>query len=155
MNHDSRDAGNVILLRGATLWLLVALVLAWCLVGMSFSVPVINMIFKGFDRLLQAHIDFLLMSALIFGLYAAKVPLPWHVRWSIVIGAFTNSSMFLLMAIFPISLDAKAEGFSPEGFLPIFFHLYLFASITITTYGFAMGATIIFKASFDTPRTEI
>ena len=58
MYQDSRHAGNVILLRGAALWLLMALALAWCLVGLSFGIPIINMIFKSFDRLLQAHIDF-------------------------------------------------------------------------------------------------
>lgn len=150
MNQDSRHAGNVVLLRGAILWLLMALVLAWCLVGMGFSVPGINMIFKGYDRLIQAHIDFLLMSALIFGFYAAKVPLPWHVRWSIVIGAFTNSSLFLLMSIFPVLLDPKAENFAPEGLFPVLFRLYLFASLCITTYGFGMGAIIIFRSTFAT-----
>jgi hypothetical protein len=150
MGQNSRYAGNVVLLRGATLWLLMALVLAWCLVGMGLGVPVIHMIFKGFDRLLQAHIDFLLMSALIFGIYAAKVPLPWHVRWSIVIGAFTNSSLFLLMSIFPVMLDAKAENFSPEGVFPMFFRLYLFTSISVTTYGFGRGAWIIFQSTFKT-----
>jgi hypothetical protein len=148
MNQDSRHERNVILLRGATLWLLMALVLAWCLVGTSFGVPFITMIFKGFHRLLQAHIDFLLMSALIFGVYSAKVPLPSHVCWAMVIGAFTNSSMFLLMSMFPILLDAKAEDFAPEGMFPMLFHVYLFASISITTYGFGRGAVIIFQSTF-------
>lgn len=102
MDQGSKHVGNVILLRGATLWLMMALVLAWCLVGTSFNVPFITMIFKGYHRLLQAHIDFLLMSALIFGVYSAKAPLPWHVCWAMVKGAFTNSSMFLLMSMFPI-----------------------------------------------------
>ena len=148
MNQDLRHAGNVILLRGATLWLMMALVLAWCLVGMSFGLPVITMVFKSFERLLQAHIDFLLMSALIFGLYAAKVPLPWHVRWSVVVGAFTNSAMFLLMSIFPVLLDAKSENFAPEGLFPVFFKVYLFTSIVVTTYGFGRGAFIIFQSTF-------
>jgi hypothetical protein len=34
------------------------------------------------------------MTALILGVYATKVPLPWHVRWAMVVGAFTNSSFF-------------------------------------------------------------
>lgn len=154
MNHDAKYSGNIVLLRGATLWLLIALALAWCLVGSMIGIPIITMIFKGFDRLLQAHIDFLLMSALIFGIYSAKVLLPWHVRWSIVIGAFTNSSLFLLMSIFPILLDTKAEGYAPEGLFPIFFGLYAFASITITTYGFGMGAIIIFRSTFATPSSS-
>ena len=136
-------AGNIVLLRGATLWLLVALILAWCLVGWKFGVPFITMTFESFERLLQAHIDFLLMTALIFGIYAAKVPLPWHVRWSIVIGAFTNSSLFLLMSIFPI-LETQADGL-----LPMFFQIISLASIMITTYGFGIGAVTILRSTLE------
>ena len=109
MTADPRHAGNVVLLRGATLWMLVALILAWSLVFMKADAGFIHAIFKDFERLLQAHIGFLLMSALIFGYYAARVPLPWHVRWSMVVGAFTNSNIFLLQSVFPM-LDAQNAG---------------------------------------------
>ena len=145
MNNDARHAGNIILLRGATLWVLVALILAWCLVSMKLGVPIVISIFEDFDRLLQAHIDFLLMSALIFGIYAAKVPLPWHVRWPIVVGAFTNSSLFLLMSIFP-TLNTATEGIFPKAF-----SLFTMVSITITTYGFGMAMIIIFLSTFYQP----
>ena len=143
MMIDSRHMGNVVLLRGASLWLLVALVLAWCLVFMKADAAFIKVIFKDFDRLLQAHIDFLLMTALIFGFYAARVPLPWHVRWSMVIGAFTNSSIFLLRSIFPITETAT------EGGAILAFNLFMMTSIVITTYGFGMGATLVFRSTFD------
>ncbi len=62
MKQDPRHAGNVVLLRGACLWLLAALVLAWCLVGLDFGVPFVKAIFPGkFLRVLQAHLDFLIM----------------------------------------------------------------------------------------------
>lgn len=145
MHQDSRHAGNVVLIRGATVWLLTALLLAWCLVGKNLGLPVFDMVFAGkFTRLLQAHIDFLLMSALIFGFYAARVPLPWHVRWAMVVGAFTNSSLFLLMAIFPV-LDSPTPA---EGLFPAVFRLYLGASIIVTTYGFGRAALIVLRASF-------
>lgn len=150
MNDADKYAGNIVLLRGACLWLLTALLLAWCLVGMGLGVPAVTAVFKDFTRLLQGHIDFLLMSALIFGIYAAKVPLSWHVRWSMVVGAFTNSSLFLLMSIFPVMLDAKAQDFAPEGLFPMLFRLYLFASLCITTYGFGMGSITIFRSTFAT-----
>lgn len=149
MAQDSKHAGNVVLIRGAALWLLVALFLAWCLVGMKFELAIIKAIFINFDRLLQAHIDFLLMSALIFGLYAAKVPLPWHVRWAIVIGAFTNSSLFLFQSIFPV-LETD-----PTGLFPTIFRLYLMASIVTPTYRFGMGAIIVFKSSFNPSASDL
>ncbi|MBS3953679.1 MAG: hypothetical protein CTY34_00535 [Methylobacter sp.] len=141
MYQNSKHAGNIVLLRGAALWLLVALVLAWCLVFMKLELPFIKMIFKDFHRLLQGHLDFLLMSALIFGFYAAKVPLPRHVQWSMVIGAFTNSSLFLMQSIFPV-LEKPAEGI-----FSMTFRVFLMMSIAITTYGFGMGAIIIFRST--------
>lgn len=135
-------AGNIVLLRGAALWLLMALVLAWCMVGLNFGVVPLKAIFAGkFTRLLQAHIDFLLMSVLILSIYATKTPLPWSVRWAMVVGAFTNSSLFLLMAMFP-SLD------SPTLPPPTWFKLYLFASILITSYGFGKAAVCVLRATF-------
>jgi hypothetical protein len=146
MDQDSRHEGNVLLIRGAVLWLLAALVLAWCMVGMNLGVSPLKLVFQGkITRLLQAHLDFLLMSALLFGFYAAKVPLPWHVRWAMVVGAFTNSSLFLLQAVFPM-LDAPVPA---EGLLPAAFRLFLMTSITITSYGFGRGAVIILLSTFN------
>ena len=104
MTEHPQPQKNIILLRGAALWILVAVVLAWCLVGLKAEAPLLKAIFAGkFTRLLQAHIDFLLMSALLLGFYGARTPLAWPIRWSMVVGAFTNSSLFLLMALFPRS----------------------------------------------------
>jgi hypothetical protein len=146
MKKDFGPAGNVILLRGACLWLLAALVLAWCLVGLVFGLPFMKEIFPGkFTRVLQAHIDFLLMTALILGFYATKTPLPWHVRWAMVIGAFTNSSLFLLEAIFPV-LDSPTP---PEGLFPKIFLLYLMTSLVLTSYGFGKAAVIVLRSTFE------
>jgi hypothetical protein len=145
MQQDASHAGNIVLIRGATLWLLMALVLAWCMVGLNFGLAPLKATFSGkFTRLLQAHIDFLLMSSLIFGFYAAKVPLPWHVRWAMVVGAFTNSSLFLLMAVFPV-LDSPAP---PAGWAAQLFQIYLLASIATTSYGFGKAAVIVLRSTF-------
>lgn len=147
--QDTKHSGNVVLLRGATLWILMALLLAWCMVGLYNKVPYLDVIFTGkFMRLLQAHIDFLLMSALILGFYAAKVPLPWHVRWAMVVGAFTNSSLFLLQAIFPALDPTIADQMPSIGIWSQVFEIYLFASLITTSYGFGKGAVIIFQSTF-------
>jgi hypothetical protein len=145
MKQSSQDRLNIELIRGAALWLLVALALAWCLVGLHFGAPFLKAVFAGKPtRLLQAHIDFLLMTALILGIYAAKAPLHWTLRWSMVLGAFTNSSLFLFQAIFP-ALDAPVPA---EGLLGEAFRLYLLASITMTTYGFGGAAISILRWTF-------
>ena len=137
-----KHAGNVVLLRGAALWLIVALILAWCLVAYAIGVPFIQALFDSYDRLLQAHISFLLIAALIFGMYAARVPLSWHVRWSIVVGAFTNSSLFLILSTFSF-LEIEDEGFIARTF-----QFFMFASMVVTTYGFGMGAITILRSTF-------
>lgn len=138
--------GNAVLLRGACLWLLVALVLAWCMVGLFLQIPLVQGVFPGkFSRLLQGHIDFLLMTALIFGIYATKTALPWHVRWAMVIGAFTNSSLFVLMAIFP-SIDSPTP---PVGFFPSLYQIYLYSSLILTSYGFGRAAVLILLSTID------
>ncbi|HUZ92117.1 MAG TPA: hypothetical protein VMU78_09490 [Methylocella sp.] len=145
MNQNPHNAPNIVLLRGAALWLLMALVLAWCMVGLSLGVPFLKAVFLGKQtRLLQAHIDFLLMTALILGFYAARVPLHWSVRWAMVIGAFANSSLFLLESIFPV-LDMPVPA---EGLFPTVFHLYVFGSILTTTYGFGAAAITVFWSTF-------
>ncbi len=119
------------------------------MVGLYNKVPYLDLVFAGkFTRLLQAHIDFLLMSALTLGFYAAKVPLPWHVRWAMVVGAFTNSSLFLLQAIFPVLDPTMADQVASVGIWALAFKTYLFASLITTSYGFGKGAVIIFRYSF-------
>ncbi|MEX1200530.1 MAG: hypothetical protein WEB02_07060 [Methylophaga sp.] len=147
MANNTQHAGNVVLIRGACLWILVALILAWSLVGLYNQLGFLEAIFPGkASRVLQAHIDFLLMSALILGFYAAKVGLPWHVRWAMVVGAFTNSSLFLMYAVFPV-LDPSVEVYSPQGFWFGLFNFYLYSSLLITSYGFGKGAVLIFRSS--------
>lgn len=148
MNQHSKYAGNVVLLRGACLWILMALLLAWSLVGIFNNIELLKDIFPGTPkRVLQAHIDFLIMSALILGFYAAKIPLPWHVRWAMVIGAFTNSSLFLMYAIFPV-LDPLHKTFDPLTLWAHIFNIYLYTSLLMTSYGFGKGAVTILKSTF-------
>jgi MotA/TolQ/ExbB proton channel family len=146
MSRQLDPPGNIILLRGACLWLLAALVLAWCMVGLFVDAPYMKAIFSGkFSRVLQAHIDFLLMTALILGIYATKTLLPWHVRWAMVVGAFTNSSLFVLLAMFP-AIDSPTP---PAGFFPGLYKVYLYSSLILTSYGFGRAAVLILLATFD------
>ena len=145
MNKNTPSWENILLLRGAALWLLMALCLAWCMVFLKFDLALFKLIFPGkFTRVLQAHLDFLLMAALLLGFYAAKVPLPTPVRWCMVVGAFTNSSLFMLQAMFPV-LDAPTPA---EGFFPGLFRMYLLASLLTTSYGFGRGAVVVLLSTF-------
>ncbi|WP_297813880.1 hypothetical protein [uncultured Methylophaga sp.] len=147
MTNKQEHAGNIVLIRGACLWILMALILAWALVGLYNQVGFVESVFPGKpSRVLQAHIDFLLMSALILGFYAARVALPWHVRWAMVVGAFTNSSLFLMYALFP-SLDPATEYYTPSGLGFMLSNIYLYASLLVTSYGFGKAAVVVLKHS--------
>lgn len=145
MNESSGFEPNIVLLRGACAWILVTLGLAWCLVGLGYQVEAVQALFPGkFSRVLQGHIDFLLMSALLLGFYAARVPLPAMTSWAMVIGAFTNSSLFILMAMFPL-LDYSTN--PPPHWGQSIYEYYLFASLSLTTYGFATAAITVCRRS--------
>ncbi len=147
MVQNNNNNSNIVMLRGACLWVLVALILAWSLVGIYNDIGFLKSVFPGNPhRVLQAHIDFLLMSALILGFFAARAPLPWHVRWAMVIGAFTNSSLFLIFAMYP-STDPLSESFAPASLGNTIFDIYLYASITLTTYGFGRAAIENFRST--------
>ncbi|HDY86310.1 MAG TPA: hypothetical protein ENH74_11615 [Methylophaga sp.] len=149
MTQNSKHAGNVVMLRGACLWIIMALLLAWSLVGLYNHLDILKAIFPGSPkRVLQAHLDFLIMSALILGFYAAKVFLPWHVRWAMVMGAFTNSSLFLMYALFP-TLDPLHDTFNPIGLGPDIFNIYLYTSLLMTSYGFGKASVLVFKSTFE------
>jgi hypothetical protein len=115
------------------------------MVGLGFSIPPFADIFPGkFTRVLQAHIDFLLMSALILGFYAARVPLPRPVRWAMVVGAFTNSSLFVLMAVFP-SLEPTSGAKGPHVTV---FLIYEMTSLLMTSYGFGRACVVVLRSTF-------
>ena len=135
MNDTDRHAGNVILLRVATITLLIALVLAWCLVfTRALQLPFALEIFKDTDDLLSAHLDFLMMTMLLFGFYCVRVPLRVMAKWPMAIGSITNPTCFLLTSIFP-------ESQSPAIFL------FINVSIVIATIGYALGAITVMRST--------
>ena len=81
------------------------------------------------------------MSAIILGFYGTRVPLPWHVRWPMVIGAFTNPGLFLLQALYPaLDTATTAQDF------PLY-SLVAGTSLLLTTYGFGAGAICLYRST--------
>lgn len=138
---SDQRSDNVLLLQGACLYILIALVLAWCLVAMKLEIGLVTAVFSDFKQVLQAHIDFLLMSALLFGFYAARTPLPAYVRWPMVIGAFTNPSVFILRSMSGISPTSAEDTGS------VLLNAYSAISISLTTFGFGMAALLVLRAT--------
>jgi hypothetical protein len=124
-----------ILLAGAAGMLLGALVLAWVATFCRLIPfrPVADLI-KDYGSLIRAHIDLLPMSVLCMALYAIRVPLPIEACWLVVIGGFTNPSLFLLRAVDPRPQIGPAR------------KVYRVASFATTTIGFAWAACSILQA---------
>lgn len=133
MESTDKHAGNVILLRVGMLSLLIALVLAWCLIftralQLEFAIE----IFKQTDKLLSAHLDFLMMTMLLFGFYCVRVPLPKIANWGMAIGSITNPSCFLIESMYSTH---------PPGW----YMSFAMTSVTITTIGYALGAITLLR----------
>lgn len=132
---ENKHAGNVILLRVACISLLIALVLAWCLVfTKGMKIPFFLNIFKDTDKLLSAHLDFLMMTMLLLGFYASKITLPKYVIWPMAIGSIGNPTAFILNSMYP-------------GSEALLISLFIFTTITLTTFGFGSAAIKAFRYS--------
>jgi len=132
---EDKHAGNVILLRVACISLLIALVLAWCLVfTKGMKLPFFLNIFEDTDKLLSAHLDFLMMTMLLLGFYASKITLPKYVLWPMAIGSIGNPTAFILNSVFPSSTS------------PII-GIFIFTTITLTTVGYGMAAIKVLRYS--------
>ena len=134
MDQDYIDSGNVLLLKGGMLTLIIALIVAWIMVfDRYFPIAFVDQAVKDFDPLIRGHIDFLIMSALLMGFYAARVVLPWHIVWAMFIGSFTNPSGFVIAGFFPAVVESQAFG------------LCVLVSFLITSYGFGRGSVFVLK----------
>ena len=133
MDTTDRHAGNVLLLRVGMLSLLIALVLAWCLIfvglmRLDFAVAT----FHHVDKLLSAHLDFLMMTMLLLGFYAVKKPIAAYARIPMAIGSITNPLCFLIESVYPEH--------PPGWFVP-----FAMTSVTLTTIGYGMASIIILR----------
>lgn len=131
---DSNQDHTVILLRVACISLLIALVLAWCLVftGELMKIRFFTELFVNRDALLSAHLDFLMMTMLLLGFHATKVPLPAHVCWPMGIGSITNPASFLLAAVGLFNTPVL---------------VFIGISIILTTIGYGMAAIIVLRST--------
>lgn len=126
-----------ILLKGAVCMLFAALVLAW--VGIFTKLIVIRPVqamIKDYEALIRAHIDLLLMSLFCLALYAVRIPLAEAACWMIVIGGFSNPSLFLLRA-----LDPESPNTWPR-------QIFRLASFATTSTGFGWAGCSIFQATY-------
>lgn len=111
MNH------NHYLLLGGMIHLIIALILAWCLVGVLYLrlKPLVRL-FSSSRELIRAHIDFLLMSFLLMLFWIIShlmgIALPHLLTVLLLFGTFFNAAGFLVLAVKP---EMEKYAFSYSG----------------------------------------
>lgn len=120
--------------------MILALVLAWCLVGVRSS-GFMKRVFPSYQYLLKAHLDYLMMSGLllIFFLLFAHFHLvaPAIIVLSMITGSLMNPVGFLILAVNPKTNQHPATPFGA----------IMACSFTLTTIGYAGGAYVIARAA--------
>lgn len=115
-----------ILLIGATILIVAALVAAWLMTfARWFPIAGIDGDFlKDYNTLIRAHIDYVLMALFCLGFYAIKVPLAVTACWLVVIGGIANPTIFVIAA------------FDPQFWEKTHWKIYTLISFIIATTGF-------------------
>lgn len=133
---------NEFLVVAGSLCLLLGLVEAWLLVALSLNphgklagwIP-------GRDDLLKSHIDFLMMSMLLYLFYLLFSHFQLHVPplllAAMLLGSLGNPLLFLLRALRPVWKETPAAGF----------RLLMGISCLLTTLGYAGGAWLAASAA--------
>jgi hypothetical protein len=122
-----------ILVVVGSLCLMITLGLAWCLAGVRSS-AFMKTLFKNYQYLLKAHIDYLLMTGLLMIFFLLfnhfrVLPSPLVV-FAMSVGSFMNPVGFIALAIKP---DLSQRPTSPFGAV-------MTGSFTLTTIGYAGAA---------------
>ena len=126
-----------ILVLGAISMLAVALLLAWTATFAKLMVvPTIQALVKDYHSLIRAHIDLMLMALFCLSFFNLRIPLPLGACVLVVIGGFSNPSLFLIRAFYP---DAGKF---------ILMRAYRTVSFSVTTIGFLWMMAAIVEADF-------
>jgi hypothetical protein len=120
--------------------LTIALVLAWCLVGVRSS-TFMKKVFPSYQQLLKSHIDFLLMTGLLMIFYLLfahfRVSVSPGILAAMCVGSICNPVGFLVLAIKP---DTRQQPASVFGAI-------MACSFTLTTVGYIGAAWSIARAA--------
>jgi len=130
---------NLLVVAGS-LCMTIALVLAWCLVGVRSS-SFMKLIFPSYQYLLKAHIDYLMMSGFLIAFFLVlahfRLSMPPLIVLSMISGSLMNPVGFLVLAVRPKTNQHPA---SPFGVI-------MACSFTLTTVGYAGAAWSIARAA--------
>jgi len=130
---------SLLLITGA-ITLLLTIIIAWFMVLIGLKVKVINSLFPGYSSLVKAHVDYVIMTALIFTVYLVlshlNLELPKLTIATLCIGSLLNPFFFLLMAMKP-DLDQLKPPAS------VIVQISALTSNALTSYGYVYALFVI------------
>jgi hypothetical protein len=119
--------------------MMLSLVLAWCLAGVRTS-KAVKGCFPNPQNLLKAHLDFLMMTGLLFVFFLVfgqlRLTPPTFVVAAMCIGSLGNPTGFLALALKP---DLQQRPTAPFGAV-------MLVSFTMTTVGYGGAALCVVHA---------
>lgn len=122
------------LVLAASVLLILSLILAWVLTGIRIlQIGALKRMFPSDDQLLRAHIDYVLMSLLLYAFFALGTVLPTAIIALMIFGASVNPLLFFLLAL--QKKDEMTIG-------PVFKGL-AFTSFISATVGFSGAAVLV------------
>ncbi len=128
--HREENIVKLLLIAGST-YLVVSLLLAWILVGVRIlNVPALKHMFPADDNLVKAHIDYILMSVLLYAFYALSDELSMFLIVPMITGAGINPFLFVVIA----TKDVQSTKPGP------LLNSIVMLSFILTTIGFAGAA---------------
>jgi hypothetical protein len=138
-------AGRLVPVRRGLVCMTLALVLAWCLAGVRSS-RLVKRCIPNPQYLLKAHLDFLMMTGLLFVFFLVfehlRLTPPMAIVAAMSIGSIGNPSGFLALALKP---DLPQQPATLFGALMVL-------SFTATTVGYGGAAWYVAQAIVHTAR---
>jgi hypothetical protein len=130
-----------LLALAGSICLMLALALGWCLAGVRSS-QVVRRCVHNPQYLLKAHLDFLMMTGLLFLFFLLfrqlRLEPPFLVAAAMSVGSIGNPAGFLVLALKP---DLSQRPTSPFG-------AAMLLSFVATTMGYGGGAWLVAHAAF-------
>lgn len=119
-----------------------ALLLAWALTAVRYlKSPLATRVFRGSADLRRAHIDYLMMAGLLWGVAALAgqlgVILPGWLQGCLVVGSFSNPAGFVVLAVRPEIPRTPTSLFGATVAL----------SFVVTTIGYGGAAWLLARAA--------
>lgn len=92
---------KLLAISGALL-ILLSIATGWLIIAKKYlSLGLIDKIFRDDEKLVKAHIDYIVMGLILFALFSLGTNLPRTIILFSCVGAFANPSLFIFLSVRP------------------------------------------------------